>query len=215
MIKIDKIGVAKVVVEGTRPRSAQGDRALRQAPRCRAARERGDRGAPHDLRLAVRRPGPAGVADTISVRTLTGTWDYVLTDYPVRSAEPDRGVEPTTDPTPGQPLATLTLTTCWPGDQARQRLIVKRSSHEPPNAAAGTGSDEARARHQPVRRERVADPGLRQGSALRRSSVGCGGLLFHRYPRLDHLVRRLDPVRRRAVRLLHGPRAASCPTTTE
>jgi sortase A len=185
VIKIDKIGVDKVVVEGTSvpdlrkgPGHYTGSPLPGQLGNAAIAGHRTTYGAPFgDLdQLAPN--------DRISVRTLTGTWDYkVLNDYPI-AVKPNQTevLDPTTDPATGQPLATLTLTTCEPKYQATERLVVKAqltSSQTPLPGPAGM--------------KPVLDAGL-SGGGESRAPVLIGGLiaaavgalwwlLFHRYPR--------------------------------
>jgi sortase A len=128
VIKIDKIGVDKVVVEGTTvpdlrrgPGHYAGSPMPGQVGNAAIAGHRTTYGAPFgDLDRLAR-------GDRISVRTLTGTWEYVvLPDYPI-AVKPSQTevLDPTVDPNTGQPVATLTLTTCEPKYQATERLIVK------------------------------------------------------------------------------------------
>src|SRR5205823_6257955 len=109
VIKIDKIGVDKVVVEGTSvpdlrkgPGHYTGSPLPGQLGNAAIAGHRTTYGAPFgDL-------DQLGPGDKISVRTLTGTWEYdVLRDYPI-AVKPDQTevLDPTNDPTTGQPLAT-------------------------------------------------------------------------------------------------------------
>jgi sortase A len=184
VIKIDKIGVDKVVVEGTSVpdlRKAPGHYAGSAMPgqlgNSAIAGHRTTYGAPFgDLDQLAR-------GDTISVRTLTGTWEYALVDNPI-AVNPDQTevLDPTTDPATGQPLATLTLTTCEPKYQATERLIVKAqltNRQTPLPGPAGT--------------KLVLDTGLSGGSESRTPVFVAGliaaivgglwWLLFHRYPR--------------------------------
>jgi sortase A len=187
VIKIDKIGVDKVVVEGTSVpdlRKGPGHYAASAMPgqlgNAAIAGHRTTYGAPFgDLDQLAR-------GDTISVRTLSGTWEYVLTDDPF-AVNPSQTevLDPTIDESTGQPLATLTLTTCEPKYQASERLIVKAqlsdASRRPPLPA----SDQ--------RSQLVLDTGLSGGSESRAPvylwgliAAVVGGLwwlLFHRYPR--------------------------------
>jgi sortase A len=185
VIKIDKIGVDKVVVEGTSvpdlrkgPGHYTGSPLPGQLGNVAIAGHRTTYGAPFsDLDQLAR-------GDTISVQTLTGTWDYeVLDNYPI-AVTPDHTevLDPTTDPATGQPLATLTLTTCEPKYQATERLVVKAqlTSRETPLPG-------------PDRTKLVLDTGLSGGSESRTPVFVAGliaaivgglwWLVFHRYPR--------------------------------
>ena len=184
VIKIDKIGVDKVVVEGTSvpdlrkgPGHYAGSPMPGQLGNAAIAGHRTTYGAPFgDLdRLSKN--------DTISVRTLTGTWEYVLVDNPF-VVKPDQTevLDPTVDPDIGQPLATLTLTTCHPKYQATERLIVKAQLTSRQTPLPG-----------PDRTKLVLDTGLSGGSESRTPvfvagliAALVGGLwwfLFHRYAR--------------------------------
>jgi sortase A len=185
VIKIDKIGVDKVVVEGTSvpdlrkgPGHYTGSPLPGQLGNVAIAGHRTTYGAPFsDLDQLAR-------GDTISVQTLTGTWDYeVLDNFPI-AVTPDHTevLDPTTDPATGQPLATLTLTTCEPKYQATERLVVKAqlTSRETPLPG-------------PDRTKLVLDTGLSGGSESRTPVFVAGliaaivgglwWLVFHRYPR--------------------------------
>ena len=118
------------------------------------------------------------------MRTLTGTWKYdVLDNYPI-AVKPDQTevLDPTTDPDTGQPLATLTLTTCEPKYQATERLIVKAQLTSRQIPLPG-----------PDRTKLVLDTGLSGGSESRTPVFVAGliaalvgglwWLVFHRYPR--------------------------------
>ncbi len=123
--------------------------------------------------------------DKISVRTLTGTWDYVLVDDPF-AVKPDQTevLDPTIDPATGQPLATLTLTTCEPKYQATERLVVK---------AKLSDTNQQQPVPAPDRTKLVLGTGLSGGDESRApvfiwgliaAAVGAlWWLLFHRYPR--------------------------------
>jgi len=184
VIKIDKIGVDKVVVEGTSvpdlrkgPGHYTGSPLPGQLGNAAIAGHRTTYGAPFgDLdQLAPN--------DKISVRTLTGTWDYkVLNDYPI-AVKPNQTevLDPTTDPATGQPVATLTLTTCEPKYQATERLVVKAQLTSSQTPLPG-----------PARRKLVLDAGLSGGGESRAPVLIAGliaaavgalwWLLFHRYP---------------------------------
>jgi sortase A len=183
VIKIDKIGVDKVVVEGTSvpdlrkgPGHYAGSPLPGQLGNAAIAGHRTTYGAPFgDLDQLAR-------GDTISVRTLTGTWEYALVDDPF-AVNPDQTevLDPTTDPATGRPLATLTLTTCEPKYQATERLIVKAQLTSRQTALPG-----------PERTKLVLDTGLSGGSESRTPVYVAGliaalvgglwWLLFHRYP---------------------------------
>jgi sortase A len=184
VIKIDKIGVDKVVVEGTSvpdlrkgPGHYTGSPLPGQLGNAAIAGHRTTYGAPFgDLDQLAR-------GDRISVQTLTGTWEYVLTDDPFAvSPNQTEVLEPTTDPATGQPLATLTLTTCEPKYQATERLIVKARLTTRQTPLPGPG-----------RTKLALDTGLSGGSESRTPVFVAGliaaivgglwWLLFHRYPR--------------------------------
>jgi sortase A len=185
VIKIDKIGVDKVVVEGTSvpdlrkgPGHYAGSPLPGQLGNAAIAGHRTTYGAPFgDLDQLAR-------GDTISVRTLTGTWEYeVLDNYPIAVAPNQTEVlDPTTDPATGQQLATLTLTTCEPRYQATERLVVKAQLASRQTPLPG-----------PDRTKLVLDTGLSGGSESRAPVFvsgliaalvgGLWWLLFHRYPR--------------------------------
>jgi len=185
VIKIDKIGVDKVVVEGTSvpdlrkgPGHYTGSPLPGQLGNAAIAGHRTTYGAPFgDLDQLAR-------GDAISVRTLTGTWDYeVLDNYPI-AVNPDQTevLDPTTDPATGQPLATLTLTTCEPKYQATKRLVVKAQLTTRQTPLPG-----------PDRTKLALDTGLSGGSEPRTPVFVAGliaalvgglwWLVFHRYPR--------------------------------
>jgi sortase A len=184
VIKIDKIGVDKVVVEGTSvPDLRQGPGHYAGSPlpgqlgNAAIAGHRTTYGAPFgDLDQLAR-------GDTISVRTLTGTWEYALVQDPI-AVKPNQTevLDPTTDPATGQQLATLTLTTCEPRYQATERLVVKAQLASRQTPLPG-----------PDRTKLVLDTGLSGGSESRAPVFvsgliaalvgGLWWLLFHRYPR--------------------------------
>jgi sortase A len=185
VIKIDKIGVDKVVVEGTSvpdlrkgPGHYAGSAMPGQLGNAAIAGHRTTYGAPFgDLDQLAR-------GDKISVRTLTGTWEYeVLANSPIAVAPNQTEVlDPTTDPATGQPLATLTLTTCEPKYQATERLVVKAQLTSGQTPLPG-----------PDRTKLALDAGLSGGSESRTPVYvsgliaaivgGLWWLLFHRYPR--------------------------------
>jgi sortase A len=188
VITIDKIGVDKVVVEGTTvpdlrraPGHYEGSAMPGQLGNAAIAGHRTTYGAPFgDLDQLVR-------GDTLSVRTLRGTWEYeVLPDYPI-AVKPSQTevLDPTIDEATGQPLATLTLTTCEPKYQATERLVVKAQLSDTNRQSPLPASDQ--------RTELVLDTGLSGGSESRAPvflwgliAAVIGGLwwlLFHRYSR--------------------------------
>ncbi|HKH26256.1 MAG TPA: class E sortase [Acidimicrobiia bacterium] len=188
VITIDKLGVDKVVVEGTTvpdlrraPGHYEGSAMPGQLGNAAIAGHRTTYGAPFgDLDQLVR-------GDTISVRTLRGTWEYeVLPDYPI-AVKPSQTevLDPTIDEATGQPLATLTLTTCEPKYQATERLVVKAQLSDTNRQSPLPASDQ--------RTELVLDTGLSGGSESRAPvflwgliAAVIGGLwwlIFHRYSR--------------------------------
>jgi sortase A len=132
IIKIPKIGVDQVVVEGTSvPDLRKGPGHYPESPlpgqvgNAAIAGHRTTYGAPFgDLDQLSKNDG-------ISIQTLSGTWHYVLTDDPF-AVRPNQTevLLPTIES--GQPVATLTLTTCNPKYSASQRLVVKARLTEPP-----------------------------------------------------------------------------------
>jgi sortase A len=140
VIKIDKIGVDKVVVEGTTvpdlrkgPGHYAGSPMPGQVGNSAIAGHRTTYGAPFgDLDQLSKR-------DKISVQTLTGTWVYELVDDPFAVKPTQTEVlDPTVDPATGQELATLTLTTCEPKYQASERLVVKAQLTQQQTPLPGT-----------------------------------------------------------------------------
>ena len=127
IIRIPKIGVDKVVVEGTSTadlRKGPGHYAGMPLPgqigNAGIAGHRTTYGAPFaDLDQLL-------VNDVIQVETLAGTFDYKVTEPPF-VVDPGQ-TEVLAQPEPAQDdevTPTLTLTTCNPKYSARQRLIVK------------------------------------------------------------------------------------------
>jgi sortase A len=185
VITIDKIGVDKVVVEGTSvpdlrkgPGHYEGSPLPGQVGNAAIAGHRTTYGAPFgDLDQLAKN-------DKISVRTLTGTWNYQLTEDPF-TVNPDQTevLDPTTDPATGEPLPTLTLTTCHPRYSASERLVVKAklSDAQAPLPAAT------------VHPKLVLDTGLSGGRESRAPAIlwgliaaavgGLWWLVFHRHPR--------------------------------
>jgi sortase A len=182
VIRIDKIGVDKVVVEGTTvpdlrkaPGHYTGSPMPGQTGNAAIAGHRTTYGAPFgDLDQLSR-------GDRISVRTLTGTWVYALTADPF-AVKPSQTevLDPTVDPASGQQVATLTLTTCNPRYSATERLVVKAQLTAGQTPLPGTGETRVIA-------------GLSGGSEPRLPVYvwglitalvgGLWWLLFHRYPR--------------------------------
>jgi sortase A len=185
VITIGKIGVDKVVVEGTSvpdlrkgPGHYEGSPLPGQVGNAAIAGHRTTYGAPFgDLDQLAKN-------DKISVRTLTGTWNYQLTEDPF-TVNPDQTevLDPTTDPATGEPLPTLTLTTCHPRYSASERLVVKAklSDAQAPLPAAT------------VHPKLVLDTGLSGGRESRAPAIlwgliaaavgGLWWLVFHRHPR--------------------------------
>jgi sortase A len=185
VITIDKLGVDKVIVEGTTvpdlrkgPGHYEGSPLPGQAGNAAMAGHRTTYGAPFgDLDQLAKN-------DRISIRTVTGTWNYELTEDPFAvSPNQTEVLDPTNDPATGQPLATLTLTTCNPKYSAAERLVVK---------ARLSGAQTALPA-QDVQPKLVLDTGLSGGSESRAPAIlwgliaavvgGVWWLLFHRHPR--------------------------------
>jgi sortase A len=124
IIRIPKIGLDKVVVEGTSTadlRKGPGHYAGMPLPgqigNAGIAGHRTTYGAPFaDLDQLL-------AGDVIQVETLSGTFDYTVSEPPF-IVNPSQ-TEVLDQPDPQEPTATLTLTTCNPKYSARQRLIVK------------------------------------------------------------------------------------------
>jgi sortase A len=179
VIKIDKIGVDKVVVEGTAvpdlrkaPGHYEGSPLPGQVGNAAIAGHRTTYGAPFgDIDQLAR-------GDVISVRTLTGTWDYELTLDPFVVSPSQTEV---LDPDPGQ--ATLTLTTCNPKYSAAERLVVKATLQQQQQPLPAPD----------VQPELVLDTGLSGGSESRAPAIlwgliaaavgGLWWLVFHRHAR--------------------------------
>jgi sortase A len=196
IIRIDKIGVDKVVVEGTTvpdlrkgPGHYTGSAMPGQVGNAAIAGHRTTYGAPFgDLDQLAR-------GDTISVQTLTGTWQYVLTEAPF-AVNPSQTevLDPTTVPATGETLATLTLTTCEPKYQASERLIVKAQLSDASRQPIPPSSQ---------RTQLVLDAGLSGGDESRTPVIisgliaaavgGLWWLLFHRHPRWTTFVLGLIP----------------------
>ncbi len=121
IIRIPRIGIDKVVVEGTStadlrkgPGHYAGTPLPGQVGNAAIAGHRTTYGAPFaDLDQLLE-------GDLIQVETLSGTFDYLVSEPPFVVNPGDTHV---LDQTPT--AATLTLTTCNPKYSARQRLIVK------------------------------------------------------------------------------------------
>jgi len=182
VIKIDKIGVDKVVVEGTTvpdlrkgPGHYTGSPMPGQVGNAVIAGHRTTYGAPFaDLDRLSR-------GDRVSVRTLTGTWVYVLTDDPFAVKPTHTEVlDPTVDPATGQEAATLTLTTCEPKYSASERLVVKAQLSEQQTPLPGTGQARVIAGLSGGTESRVPVYFWGLVAAL---VGGSWWLLFHRYPR--------------------------------
>jgi sortase A len=187
IIKIDKIGLDKVVVEGTAvpdlrkgPGHYEGSPLPGQLGNAAVAGHRTTYGAPFgDLDQLAR-------GDTISIRTIAGTWDYVLTDDPF-AVKPDQTavLDPTLDPNTGQPVATLTLTTCNPKFSAAERLVVRAQLSDTNKQSPLPASN--------AQTKVVLDTGLSGGTESRAPTIlwgliaaavgGLWWLVFHRYPR--------------------------------
>jgi sortase A len=179
VITIDKIGVDKVVVEGTSvpdlrkgPGHYQGSPLPGQVGNTAIAGHRTTYGAPFgDLDQLAER-------DKVSVRTVTGTWQYELMQDPFVVSPNQTEV---LDPVPGQ--ATLTLTSCNPKYSASERLIVQARLTSGQTALPAPDA-------QP---RLVLDTGLSGGSESRTPTYlwgaiaafvgGLWWLVFHRYPR--------------------------------
>jgi sortase A len=182
VIKIDKIGVDKVVVEGTTvpdlrkgPGHYTGSPMPGQVGNAVIAGHRTTYGAPFaDLDQLSR-------GDRVSVRTLTGTWVYVLTDDPFAVKPTHTEVlDPTVDPATGQEAATLTLTTCEPKYSASERLVVKAQLSEQQTPLPGTGQARVIAGLSGGTESRIPVYFWGVVAAL---VGGLWWLLFHRYPR--------------------------------
>jgi sortase A len=182
VIKIDKIGIDKVVVEGTTvsdlrkgPGHYTGTPMPGQLGNAAIAGHRTTYGAPFgDLDQLSK-------GDKISVQTLTGTWVYELFEDPFAVKPTQTEVlDHTVDLASGQELATLTLTTCDPKYQATERLVVKAKltdqqvalpgSTEPRVIAGLSGGTESR-------------PPAYLWGLIAALVGGLWWLLFHRYPR--------------------------------
>jgi sortase A len=119
--------------------------------------------------------------DRISVRTLTGTWNYVLTDNPfaVKPAQTEV-LDPTTDPATGQEAATLTLTTCEPKYSASERLIVKAQLTAQQTPLPGTSETRVIAGLSGGTESRVP---VYLSGLIAAFIGGLWWIAFHRYPR--------------------------------
>ncbi len=182
IIRIPKIGLDKVVVEGTTvadlrkgPGHYTGTPMPGQQGNAAIAGHRTTYGAPFaDL-------DQLGEGDLISVQTLAGRFDYRVMPDGVFVVSPSQ--TEVLDPPADEDAAILTLTTCNPKYSARERLIVKAESVEPvplPEPAR-------------VRRGLSIDAGLSGDRSSRWPTVlwgaigaavgGLWWLIFHRYPR--------------------------------
>ncbi|HMG28423.1 MAG TPA: class E sortase, partial [Acidimicrobiia bacterium] len=119
--------------------------------------------------------------DRITVRTLTGTWIYVITDDPfaVKPTQTDV-LDASVDPATGQEAATLTLTTCDPKYQATERLIVKAQLTERQTPLPGTGEARVIAGLSGGTESRLP---VYVSGLLAALVGGWWWLLYHRYPR--------------------------------
>ncbi|HUF83797.1 MAG TPA: class E sortase, partial [Acidimicrobiia bacterium] len=125
IIRIPKIGVDKVVVEGTTvadlrkgPGHYSGTPLPGQIGNAAIAGHRTTYGAPFGSldQLAE--------GDIITVETLSGSFDYRIVEGGVFVVKPSQ-VEVLDQPPPDEPEATLTLTSCNPKYSARERIVVK------------------------------------------------------------------------------------------
>jgi len=186
-IVIPKIGVDKYVVEGVTLddlRSGPGHYPLTPMPghegNAAIAGHRTTYGAPFgDI-------GELEAGDVIRLRTLEGTFEYVVYDKFDVSPNATEVLEP--DPAR---KATLTLSTCTPKYSAEKRLIIKAELELPPNAEPLPTVQNAD--HPKIDRASLADDGL-SGDAKSKTPTVIAGLLmllvgllwwllFHRHPR--------------------------------
>ena len=186
-IVIPKIGVDSYVVEGVTLddlRNGPGHYPLTPMPghvgNAAIAGHRTTYGAPFG------ELGELEAGDTIRLRTLEGTFEYVV--YDKFDVNPDE--TEVLEPDPAR-KATLTLSTCTPKYSAAQRLIIKAELKLPPNAAplpTVETSDRPKAD-----RASLDDDGL-SGDAKSKTPTVIAGLvmllvgllwwlLFHRHPR--------------------------------
>jgi sortase A len=185
VIRIDKLGVDKVVVEGTTvpdlrmgPGHYAGSPMPGQVGNAAIAGHRTTYGAPFgDLDQLAR-------GDRISVQTLTGTWVYALTADPF-AVQPTQTevLDPTVDPATGQELATLTLTTCEPKYSATERLVVKAQLTGPQTPLApppGTSRPRVIASLSGATESRLP---MYVSGLIAALVGGVWWFLFHRYPR--------------------------------
>jgi sortase A len=179
IIRIPKIGVDKVVVEGTTvadlrkgPGHYSGTPLPGQQGNAAIAGHRTTYGAPFaDLDQLSR-------GDLISVQTVGGTFEYEVTDVFVVS--PSAVLDPPAD----EDAAILTLTTCNPKYSASERLVVKAEYDE---------SEELPEPPRRVQRPESIDAGLSGDRSSRLPTVlwgllaaavgGLWWLVFHRYSR--------------------------------
>lgn len=194
IIRIPKIGVDKVVVEGTTvddlrkgPGHYAGTPLPGQIGNAAIAGHRTTYGAPFE-NLDQLADG-----DTITVETLAGTFDYRVTSVARPGDEPPWEPVFVVNPSQTEVLeetptqATLTLTTCNPKYSARERLIVK--------AEFDVRADQPQPQAPPTRADTTVgiDAGLSGDDASRLPTLLWGlvaaavgalwWLVFHRYRR--------------------------------
>jgi sortase A len=186
-ILIPKIGVDKYVVEGVTLddlRNGPGHYPLTPMPghegNAAIAGHRTTYGAPFgDL-------GELEAGDVIRLRTLEGTFEYVVYDKFDVNPNETEVLEP--DPTR---KATLTLSTCTPKYSAEKRLIIKAELKLPANAQPLPTVENPN--HPKVNQASLNDDGL-SGDAKSKTPTFVAGLimllvgllwwlLFHRHPR--------------------------------
>jgi len=184
-IVIPKIGLDKYVVEGVTLddlRNGPGHYPLTPMPghegNAAIAGHRTTYGAPFgDI-------GELEAGDTIRLRTLEGTFEYVV--YDKFDVNPDATEVLESDPTR---KATLTLSTCTPKYSAAQRLIIKAELKLPPNADPLPTVENP---EHPIDKADLGDDGL-SGDAKSKTPTLLAGLLmllvgllwwllFHRHP---------------------------------
>jgi sortase A len=186
IVRIPKIGVDKVVVEGTTvadlrkgPGHYVGMPLPGQLGNAGIAGHRTTYGAPFaDLDQLT-------IGDEIEVETLAGVFRYRVTEEPFAVKPNQTEVLNQPDPNQGdQPVATLTLTTCNPKYSAAERLIVKAEYDGPLQLPAPPPE---------VRQVVSIDAGLSGEKSSRMPTILWGAivavvgllwwLVFHRYPR--------------------------------
>jgi sortase A len=181
IIRIPKIGLDKVVVEGTTvadlrkgPGHYEGTPLPGQQGNAAIAGHRTTYGAPF-ADLDQLQPG-----DVITVQTLAGTFDYRVRAGGVFVVNPSEVA--VLETTPSEDM--LTLTTCNPKYSARERLIVQADYMDPVPLPEPP---------QPIRRVASIDAGLSGDRSSRLPTVlwglvvvvvgGLWWLVFHRYRR--------------------------------